>query len=81
MDSSDLYRELLGLAEPWTVERVEMDIAKLRVDVHLAHAAPARFACPEWGKSAACMTTRMRAVGGIWTVATSRRCCTREARA
>ena len=36
---------------------------------------------PSVGKSAACMTTRMRAVGGIWTVATSRRCCTREARA
>ena len=50
MDSADLYRQLLGLATPWTVGRVEMDVHGLRVDVHLAHAAAARFACPECGK-------------------------------
>jgi len=49
MDSIDLYRQLLGLATPWTVERVEMDIHRLRVDVHLAHALGARFACPQCG--------------------------------
>lgn len=50
MDSADLYRQLLGLATPWTVGRVEMDVHGLRVDVHLEHAAAARFACPECGK-------------------------------
>ena len=49
MDSIDLYRQLLGLTTPWTVQRVEMDIPKLHVDVHLAHAPGARFACPECG--------------------------------
>jgi len=49
MDSIDLYRQLLGLAEPWTVQRVEMDIPRLRVDVHLGHAPGARFACPACG--------------------------------
>lgn len=49
MDSKDLYRQLLGLTVPWTVERVEMDIHQVRVDVHLAHAPGTRFACPECG--------------------------------
>lgn len=49
MDSIDLYRQLLGLTTPWTVQRVEMDVPKLHVDVHLEHAPGARFACPECG--------------------------------
>jgi len=47
MDSTELYRQLLGVTTPWTVERVDMDVAHLRVDVHLTHAGGARFACPE----------------------------------
>ena len=31
MESVELYRQLLGLTAPWTVERVELDIAKQRV--------------------------------------------------
>jgi len=49
MDSTELYRQLLGVTPPWTVERVDMDVAHLRVDVHLVHASGARFACPECG--------------------------------
>src|SRR5262245_9537598 len=49
MDSTELYRQLLGVTTPWTVERVDMDVAHLRVDVHLVHASGARFACPECG--------------------------------
>ena len=49
MDSTELYRQLLGVTPPWTVERVDMDVAHLRVDVHLVHAGGARFACPECG--------------------------------
>jgi hypothetical protein len=26
MESKELYRHLLGLTEPWTVERVELDM-------------------------------------------------------
>ncbi|MEJ8826885.1 hypothetical protein WKW80_33615 [Variovorax humicola] len=36
MDSTELYRQLLGVTTPWTVQRVDMDVAHLRVDVHLA---------------------------------------------
>ena len=49
MDSTELYRQLLGVTPPWTGERVDMDVAHLRVDVHLVHAGGARFACPECG--------------------------------
>src|SRR5579871_16519 len=49
MDSTELYRQLLGVTSPWTVERVEMSVHDVRVDVYLGHAAGARFACPECG--------------------------------
>lgn len=49
MDSIELYRQLLGVTTPWTVERVEMDIARLRVDVRLVHTSATRFCCPECG--------------------------------
>jgi transposase len=47
MDSTELYRQLLGVTSPWTVEKVEMSVHDVRVDVYLAHAEGARFACPE----------------------------------
>jgi hypothetical protein len=32
MDSIDLYRQLLGLAEPWTVLRVDIKLLKQAYD-------------------------------------------------
>ncbi len=51
MESAELYQHLLGLNTPWTVSRVDLDMAKQRVDVHVGHADGARFACPECGQS------------------------------
>lgn len=50
MDSAELYRQLLGLVAPWTVERVELDIARQQVEVFVGHPAGQRFACPECGR-------------------------------
>ena len=50
MESVELYRQLLGLAAPWTVEQVELDIAKQHVEIHVGHAPGQRFACPECGR-------------------------------
>lgn len=50
MDSVELYRQLLGLTAPWTVQRVELDMARHHVEVHVAHPAGQRFACPECGQ-------------------------------
>ena len=49
MDSVELYRQLLGLTAPWTVERVELDMANQHVEVHVGHPAGQRFACPQCG--------------------------------
>ena len=49
MESKELYRHLLGLTEPWTVGRVELDMGQQRVDVYVGHASGTRFACPECG--------------------------------
>jgi transposase len=53
MDSVELYRQLLGLNAPWTVERVELDVARQHVEVHVEHPVGQRFACPECGKELA----------------------------
>jgi transposase len=53
MESVELYRQLLGLNAPWTVERVVLDMAKGRVEVYVGHAAGQRFACPECGQELA----------------------------
>jgi transposase len=50
MESVELYRQLLGLVAPWTVERVELDMSKQHVEVHVGHPAGQRFACPECGR-------------------------------
>lgn len=50
MESVELYRQLLGLTAPWTVERVELDIVQQQVAVHVGHPAGQRFACPECGQ-------------------------------
>lgn len=50
MESVELYRQLLGLSEPWTVERVELDVARQHVEVYGGHPAGQRLACPECGR-------------------------------
>ena len=47
MRDTDLYRHLLGLLEPWTVDRVELNIAERRVDVWATHPAGVMWRCPE----------------------------------
>jgi transposase len=49
MHDTQLYQQLLGLAEPWTVTRVELSVADARVDVWVDHPPRRRFACPECG--------------------------------
>lgn len=53
MDSVELYRQLLGLTAPWTVERVDLDIAKQHVEGNVGHGPGQRFACPQCGRELA----------------------------
>ena len=49
MKDTELYRHLLGITPPWTVEKVDLDVEKQRIDVSLAHKRGQRWACPECG--------------------------------
>jgi len=46
----DLYAQILGVREPWRVERVELKLADGEVHVHLGHEEGLRWACPECGE-------------------------------
>jgi len=48
---TDLYRQLLGLTSPWTVDRVELDMKAHRVDVFAMHEQDATWPCPECAKA------------------------------
>lgn len=54
MQDRQLYAQILGIASPWNVERVELKLAgEQAVHVYLEHDANARFACPECGRECA----------------------------
>lgn len=53
MRDTDLYRHLLGLESPWSVGRVELDVAAQRVDVWVEHPKGMKWPCPECGREGA----------------------------
>lgn len=52
MRDIELYRHLLGIESPWTVTRVELNVADQRVDVWAGHEERAPWSCPECGTGA-----------------------------
>ena len=48
---TDLYRQLLGLEKPWTVDRVELDMKQQRVDVFAKHEKSKAWTCPACDKT------------------------------
>ncbi len=49
MEDTELYRHVLGIEEPWRVDRVQLDVKNERVDVWAVHEEGLRFSCPECG--------------------------------
>jgi transposase len=47
MRDIDLYQQVLGLAEPWFVERVELSVPDKTVDIWVAHRPEAKWSCPQ----------------------------------
>jgi hypothetical protein len=49
MRDTELYRHLLGLEEPWTVSRVELNLQEQRVDIWAEHGLDLEWPCPDCG--------------------------------
>jgi transposase len=47
---TELYKAILGLESPWTVGRVDVNVAEHRVDVYAEHASKKSWPCPECNK-------------------------------
>jgi transposase len=45
MRDTQLYRQILGLSEPWFVSRVELNMEEQRVDVFVEHRSDAKWNC------------------------------------
>lgn len=50
MQDTELYRHLLGLAAPWSVARVQLDVSGQQVDVWVEHVKGTRWPCPTCGR-------------------------------
>ena len=49
MEDRTLYQTILGLSEPWAVERVELREAEQAVHVFVEATAGTSFTCPDCG--------------------------------
>ena len=71
MRDRELYATILGVTAPWTVDRVDLDVAGGAVHVWLARTEGARAQCPEC-QSRVRSTTTATASGAISTPASYR---------
>ena len=53
MRDTELYQRVLGLTEPWSVERVDLDVGGRRVDVWVEHVPGVSWPCPQCQQSLA----------------------------
>lgn len=49
MRDTQFYQQVLGLAAPWTVTRVELNVAEHQVDVWVEHPEGVKWLCPQCG--------------------------------
>lgn len=63
MRDTDFYQQILGLEEPWTVTRVDLDVTEQRVDIWVDHGTGIKWPCPKCG---APLTCRDHADERVW---------------
>ncbi|HPM10595.1 MAG TPA: ISL3 family transposase [Paludibacter sp.] len=51
MQDTELYRYVLGIEDPWRVDRISLNVKEERIDVWAVHGEGLRFSCPECGIS------------------------------
>ena len=54
MRDIELYQQILGLEEPWSVQEVELNIDEGRVDIHAEHPAGVKWKCPHCERELSC---------------------------
>lgn len=54
MRDTQLYRQILGLSEPWQVERIDLRMKEQEVHVFVEHKPGVAWPCPTCGKELAC---------------------------
>lgn len=52
MEDTEFYGQLLGLADPWRVRKVALEVAASRVDIWVEETAGTKWNCPECGQGA-----------------------------
>lgn len=60
------YEQILGLEEPWRVDRVKLDVNEKRVDIHLAHEAGVTWHCPECGRDSEALSCHDHVAERTW---------------
>lgn len=63
MQNAELYHHLLGLSDPWSVDRVEFHFEDRRVDIWARHAGGVAWSCPECSVTS---PTRDHAAERVW---------------
>ena len=54
MQDKELYQQVLGLASPWVVGRVELNVEEQRVDVFVEHDSRVKWRCPQCDRELGC---------------------------
>lgn len=54
MHDTQLYQQVLGLSEPWQVERIDLKMKEQEVHVFVEHKPGVAWPCPTCGKELAC---------------------------
>ena len=54
MRDVELYQQIVGLEQPWSVQEVELNIDEGRVDIHVEHPEGQRWNCPHCARELSC---------------------------
>ena len=60
MESTQLYQQILGLKEPWTVSEVDLNLAEKSVRITVEHGPGEAIRCPRCGKACPGYDSRQR---------------------
>jgi transposase len=66
MRDTEFYQRVLGLEEPWTVTRVELNVSEQQVDIWVGHPAGVKWLCPHCGEESDELSCRDHAEERTW---------------